>query len=368
MKPASGFSAFISYASDDSEKAHEICRNLEARGLACWIAPRDVRAGREYADEIVTGIEKSACLIVLLSKAANASAFVCREVERAVANHKPIFPIRLEAVMPDGGLELFISGTHWLDASEGNWHDHIRRLTRDVADLTAGASPRPARPLGERHGLRVAYGTAALAVAALGVFAMWTFLPAGSQPSPSEAQPPSRAEPVTEPVESLPVLVETGAGSAAAVEPNARSSAAVEASSGPAAATDGRVHGTLNQVTSPASGVSTRAAPPGGQPSAQRTPVSGASAVQRNAELDALHDEYNDLSLRGGVIDDTLNRLWEEMRPLAPRLDIATRQRSLKASLTRARDALDNRDASAVRKYLETARADAAALDEFLGR
>jgi hypothetical protein len=367
MKPASGFSAFISYASDDREKAHEICRSLEARGLACWIAPRDVRAGREYADEIVTGIEKSACLIVLLSKAANASAFVCREVERAVANHKPIFPVRLEAVMPDGGLELFISGTHWLDASEGNWHDHIRRLTRDVADLTAGPSPRPARPPGERRGLRVAYGTAALAVAALGVFAMWTFLPAGSQTSPSEAQPPSRTEPVTEPVESSPVLVETGAGSAAAVEPNARSSAAGEASPGSAASTDGRVQGTLNQVTSPASGVRTRAAPPpDGQPSAQRT--ASASAVQRNAELDALHDEYNDLSLRGGVIDDTLNRLWEEMRPLAPRLDIATRQRSLKASLTRARDALDNRDAAAVRKYLETARADAAVLDEFLGR
>ena len=367
MKPASGFSAFISYASDDREKAHEICRSLEARGLACWIAPRDVRAGREYADEIVTGIEKSACLIVLLAKAANASAFVCREVERAVANHKPIFPVRLEAVMPDGGLELFISGTHWLDAWEGDWHAHIQRLARDVADLTAGASPRPAHPHGQHRGLRVAYGTAALAVAALGVFAMWTFLPAGSQTSPSEGQPPSRTEPVTEPVESSPVLVETGAGSAAAVAPNARSSAAVEGSPGPAAAMDGRMKSTLNQVTS--SGVSTRGAPPpDGQPPAQRTAVSGASAVQRNAELDALHDEYNDLSLRGGVIDDTLNRLWEEMRPLAPRLDIATRQRSLKASLTRARDALDNRNAAAVRKYLETARADAAALDEFLGR
>jgi hypothetical protein len=346
MKPASGFSAFISYASDDREKAHEICTSLEARGLTCWIAPRDVRAGREYADEIVTGIEKSACLIVLLSRAANTSAFVCREVERAVANHKAIFPVRLEAVMPDGGLELFISGTHWLDASEGNWHDHIRRLTRDVVDLTAGASPRPARPHGGRRDVHVAYGTAALAVTALGVFAMWTFVPAVSQTSPSEAQPPSLAEPVTEPVKSSPVLVESGTGSAAAVEPNARSSAAVEASPGPAAATNGRVR----------------------QPSAQRPAVSGASVVQRNAELEALHDDYNDLSLRGGVIDDTLNRLWEEMRPLAPRLDIATRQRSLKASLTRARDALDKRDAAAVRKYLETARADAAALDEFLGR
>jgi hypothetical protein len=327
MKPASGFSAFISYASDDREKAHEICRSLEGRGLTCWIAPRDVRAGREYAD---------------------ASAFVCREVERAVANHKPIFPVRLEAVMPDGGLELFISGTHWLDAWEGDWHDHIRRLARDIADLTAGTSPRPTRPRRERRQLRVVYGAAALVVAAaLGGFAMWTSLPDDSETSSSEARPPSGTEPVGEPVESSPALV----------EPKTTTSA-VEASPGPP-----------NQLSTPASGASTRAVPPlDGQASAQGTTVSGPPAVQRSAELDGLHDDYSDLSLRGGVIDDTLNRLWEEMKPLAPRLDIATRQRSLKASLTRARDALGNKDAAAARKYLETARADAAALDEFLGR
>ena len=50
--------------------------------------------------------------------------------------------------MPDAGLELFISGTHWLDAWEGDWDDHMRRLARDVADLTAGVSRRspPVRP------------------------------------------------------------------------------------------------------------------------------------------------------------------------------------------------------------------------------
>jgi len=96
--------------------------------------------------------------------------------------------------------------------------------------------------------------------------------------------------------------------------------------------------------------------------------VPGPAAVQRGTDLDALRDEYDDLAIRGEVIDDTLNRLWEEMRPLAPRLDIAMRQRSLTVSLTRARDALDASDAVAARKYLDTARADAVALDEFLGR
>jgi hypothetical protein len=369
MKPASGFSAFISYASEDGEKAHEICRSLEGRGLTCWIAPRDVRAGREYADEIVTGIEKSGCLVVLLSKAANASAFVCREVERAVANHKPILPVRLEAVMPDGGLELFISGTHWLDAWEGDWHDHTRRLARDIADLTAGASPRPTHPRRERRQLRVVYGAAGLVVAAaLGVSAMWTFLPGSGQTPASGAPPASGAQQSSDPVESAPVIVETGAGSAAAVEPKTGSSAAAQATPGRASAPDAPAQSTPDQRTSPASGFGNGAAPPGSQPSAQRAAAPAASAVQRSAELDALHDDYDDLSLRGGVIDDTLNRLWEEMRPLSPRLDIATRQRSLKASLMRARDALDNRNAAAARRYLETARADAAALDEFLGR
>ena len=173
-----GISAFISYASEDREKAHEICKSLEGRGATCWIAPRNVRAGREYADEIVTGIERSACIVVLLSQAANTSAFVCREVERAVANHKPIFPVRIEAVMPDAGLELFISGTHWLDAWEGDWDDHMRRLARDVADLTAGAFGAPARPTGSvaRSALSTRLRRSCLA-AATGGFAMWTFLP-----------------------------------------------------------------------------------------------------------------------------------------------------------------------------------------------
>jgi hypothetical protein len=96
--------------------------------------------------------------------------------------------------------------------------------------------------------------------------------------------------------------------------------------------------------------------------------VPNPATVPRAADLDALRDEYDDLSVRGEVIDDTLNRLWEEIRPLAPRVDIAMRQRSLKVSLTRARDALDDRDAAAARKHLDTARADAVALDEFLGR
>jgi hypothetical protein len=90
-KQASSLSAFISHAKGDAKKAQEIAASLEERGLKCWIAPRDVRAGRSYGDEIITGIENSRSFVLVLSRASNDSAFVAREVEHAVSKKKPIF-------------------------------------------------------------------------------------------------------------------------------------------------------------------------------------------------------------------------------------------------------------------------------------
>jgi hypothetical protein len=47
---------------------------------------------------------------------------------------------------------------------------------------------------------------------------------------------------------------------------------------------------------------------------------------------------------------------------------MVTHQRSLKLSLTRSKDALADRDTAGARRYLDVARADLAALEEFLNR
>ena len=51
------FAAFISHAKGDQKRAREIAALLEARGLKCWIAPRDVRPGQSYGDEIIRGMQ-----------------------------------------------------------------------------------------------------------------------------------------------------------------------------------------------------------------------------------------------------------------------------------------------------------------------
>lgn len=148
-KPATLLSAFISHAKADEKKARAIAEGLESRGFKCWIAPRDVRVGRSYGDEIIRGIESTRSFVLVLSKASNDSAFVAREVERAVSKKKPIFAVRIANVEPAPSLELFISGTQWIDAFAGRVGAHVDRLVNLLAEeegRNRPGKPEPGRP------------------------------------------------------------------------------------------------------------------------------------------------------------------------------------------------------------------------------
>ncbi len=166
MDTETSFAAFISYATKNKERAEEICASLEAKGFRCWMAPRDIRAGYEYADEIVRGIDRSRCMVVVLSEAANDSPFVRREVERGVSKQKPIFPVRIEEVLPAPGLELFISATHWIDAWGSRFTEQVDRLAKDLSGFSTQTKPSwKVRLRAYRH--RAArWGATAVAVAA----------------------------------------------------------------------------------------------------------------------------------------------------------------------------------------------------------
>jgi hypothetical protein len=345
MEPAGEYVAFISYASENRDKAEQICASLETRGLPCWIAPRDVRAGREYADEILLGIEQSPAFILVLSAAANTSVFVSREVERAVAKAKPLFPIRIEEVTPTSGLELLVSGDQWTDVWSGRWDDHMNRLAHDLSDRVRGTAD--SARAAERHSLSKrrpvgVYAGVALLLVLTGV-AIWSF----------SAEAPSRNL-------EAPVVVD---------RPHSSGDRPAEPQQGPVQRpTDATNPSLPPRTTVPPDTRATRnrdASPTAESRQASGSPTRG---VQRASELSDLRETYDTISIRGSAIDDTLNQLWEEMRPAAPRVDMVTHQRSLRTSLTRTRDALAANDADRARKHLDTARADLAVLEQFLNR
>ena len=187
------FAVFVSYAKADQTKAEGIVASLEERGFKCWIAPRDVHPGHPYGDEIIWGIEKSQAFILVLSAASNESTFVAREIERAVSKKKPIFTIRVEAVEPSPSLELFISGTQWIDALSGGLGAAIDRLANLLQEEEGNkpATVSVARVSPASHALRWrspwVLGVAVL-LAGVGGALLWNF-----QGQESKHLPPSTA-------------------------------------------------------------------------------------------------------------------------------------------------------------------------------
>lgn len=106
---------FISHSSHDAEKAAGICSVLEGEGHSCFIAPRDIRPGREYAEEIINGISGADILLLLLSEQSNQSPHVLREVERAGSSRIPIIVYKLEEVALTKSMEYFLMTNQWID-------------------------------------------------------------------------------------------------------------------------------------------------------------------------------------------------------------------------------------------------------------
>ena len=110
------FEAFISYAKPDETAARAACDALEAAGIRCWIAPRDIVPGLEWSAAIVRAIDRCAIMILVFSSHANQSQQVRREVERAADRGLAIVPLRIEDVLPADALAYFLGSVHWLDA------------------------------------------------------------------------------------------------------------------------------------------------------------------------------------------------------------------------------------------------------------
>ncbi|MDE6639845.1 MAG: toll/interleukin-1 receptor domain-containing protein [Acetatifactor sp.] len=124
---------FLSHSSTDAATAMEICELLEQNRIECFIAPRNIRSGREYAEEIVNGIDSSTVMVLLMSEAANASPHVLREVERAVSKNIPILVYKLENVELSKSLEYFLMTHQWINKENRRDYSEILKAVRELA-------------------------------------------------------------------------------------------------------------------------------------------------------------------------------------------------------------------------------------------
>jgi hypothetical protein len=138
---------FVSYCTkSDRDAAFDLVGYIESRGVECWIAPRDVQGGMEWAAEIVNAITVAKVMVLIFSSSANSSPQVRREVMLAAHRGVRIVPFRVEDIAPAASLEYFLGGQQWLDAFPPPLEPHYVRLVTCLNTLLATPVNPPPRP------------------------------------------------------------------------------------------------------------------------------------------------------------------------------------------------------------------------------
>ena len=139
---------FVSYAHQDRTVANAVSATLEAHGIRCWIAPRDILPGSDWGAAIIDAIQEAKALVLIFSSNSNDSDQIKREIERTVHQGIAVIPFRIEDVLPNKTLEYFISTQHWLDALTPPLEDHMAHLAETITVLLEKKSQQRQAPAG----------------------------------------------------------------------------------------------------------------------------------------------------------------------------------------------------------------------------
>lgn len=126
---------FISYSTKNTEFAEAVCENLENNDIECWIAPRNIKTGTNYAKEIMDGLEAAKLVVLVFSKDAQESEYVNNEIDTAFSSNKCIVSLKVDDSFPEKKMEFFLKNTQWLDASPTALKEQNKTLKDCYAQL-----------------------------------------------------------------------------------------------------------------------------------------------------------------------------------------------------------------------------------------
>jgi len=185
--PHAASDVFVSYASQDAAVANKLVETLERDGIRCWIAPRDVKAGAQYADAIIRALTNARAMVLVLSAHSIASSHVGKEIERASSKKRPIIALKTDSAPLTPALEYFLSESQWIEVKDGKTEAAYAKLIdaiRDPAQAAppgTAAPPTPAAPPNSRRNrLLLAAGLAVVAVTLVALYAPRFWLPGHS--------------------------------------------------------------------------------------------------------------------------------------------------------------------------------------------
>lgn len=117
---------FISYEKHDVATATALCTFLEGKGEVCWMAPRDINAGEDYAGQIVRAVKDSKALVVICSDFTRNSGHVLNEVSIAFDQKIQIIPYSLGFVQLGDSMDYYLAAIHRIVSTDDQLNDFNR--------------------------------------------------------------------------------------------------------------------------------------------------------------------------------------------------------------------------------------------------
>ena len=153
VAPIEFYSCFISYSHKDQTFAERLHNDLQANGVRCWFAPKDLKTGDIFRQRIDEAIRLNDRVLIVLSESSVESSWVQKEVEtvfeKEMANQQKtlLFPIRLDAAVMRTSrawaadirrMRHIADFSNWKNPE--NYREALKRL---LTDLHSGSPPEP---------------------------------------------------------------------------------------------------------------------------------------------------------------------------------------------------------------------------------
>ncbi len=136
--------AFISHHSSRVDLARQLAGVLDAEGVDAWVAPDKISPGEAFDQAIIKQIGESDVIVLLFCGQSDKSRHVKRELMLAEEQGKPVIPVRVENIVPEG-LAYFLQDYQWVDWLGGR-DTAIQRMVASIKrvagiDDASGATP-----------------------------------------------------------------------------------------------------------------------------------------------------------------------------------------------------------------------------------
>lgn len=125
---------FISYKADEFDRVLPLKKHLEANGIPCWMAPMSIRGGLSYAQEIPPAIQGCGVFLLYLTKKAQESKWVPREVDQAINSEKVVMPFMPEPCALRDDFSFYLTNVQRYEAFRAP-EETLDQMTRDIQKI-----------------------------------------------------------------------------------------------------------------------------------------------------------------------------------------------------------------------------------------